>query len=162
MNKIKTKLIFTIIFTIIIILALITMVYAYFTSYAVAKGVKEISFDFAKIENVITNDNKTLHVSQNNVSNTPCYIRIKAFAGSKAQLRYSSQNGKWILGDNDYYYYSDVVLPNSSTEEILIDTLDIPSNVDNFNVFVVAEATRVYYNESGEPYADWTERVSIE
>ena len=53
-----------------------------------------------------------------------------------------------------YDYYSGIVAPGASTEEMQIK-IDSTGLKQDFNVIVVQECTPVLYDADGNPYADW-------
>ena len=64
--------------------------------------------------------------------------------------------GKWTLGDDGYWYYSEPLVPGETSEELVI-SIKIPEELAaSFNVTVIQESTPVLYGEDGLPYADWT------
>lgn len=127
---------------------------AYFTANAEAEGghVLELGH-FTKIREEFSNWTK--HVTLTNTGDRDCYVRLKAFSSSDLELNYISQSEKWSLGDDGYYYYSDIVPIGGETEPIDIK-IDIPEGyTQDFNVVVIQECTLVLF-EGDEPYADWS------
>lgn len=131
---------------------------AYFTTYAEASGNVTLNMGFTETKPTEEFSNWTKHVTVKNTGDFACFVRVKALAGEKYQdgLQYSDSDGKWTLGEEGYYYYSEPVAPgeSSSVLDIKIDSKDTK---DSFNVVVVQESTKVLYNEKNEPYADWTQ-----
>ena len=131
--------------------------WAYFTTYTEAQGGYAIQLGSQSTAEE-TLDSWTKHVAvTNDAASGPVFIRAKAFAGSEYRLSYSSANGKWTLGADDFYYYSDIVEAGGSTEVLDIKIDDVPVEVkdgDSFNVVVVYESTPVVYKD-GEATADW-------
>ncbi len=137
---------------------------AYFTTYATANGGVQINLGFTTTkpdEKVI---DMTKHIQITNTGDHECYIRVKALAGAEYQekLTYSDQSGKWSPGADGYYYYSDIVKPGKSTEELLVgvknikDSMESTNTQKDFNVVIIQECTMVSYGEDGKPTADWT------
>ncbi|MEZ3486032.1 MAG: hypothetical protein K1W22_05400 [Lachnospiraceae bacterium] len=131
--------------------------WAYFTTYTEARGGYAIRLG-SQSTVTETLDSWTKHVTvTNDAASGPVYIRAKAFAGSQYELAYYSANGKWTLGDDGFYYYSDIVEAGGSTEGLDIRIDNVPAEVkdgDSFNVVVVYESTPVIYKD-GEATADW-------
>lgn len=135
--------------------------WAYFTTYTQASGGYQIRLGSrSTAEEEVGDWTKHVTVSNDGASNQPVYIRAKAFSGSRYELTYSSAGNKWNPGEDDYYYYSDIVEPGAATEALDIRIHGVPGEVkggDSFNVVVVYESTPVCYQEDGTPYADWNQ-----
>lgn len=132
--------------------------YAYFTTYCSAQGSVKFEMGYTETIPLEKIDGKTKVVSVKNVGDYECYVRVKAFSG-EGNLEYSNKSGKWTAGADGYYYYSDILAPEQTTETITIDVSGVIANVDkdhDMNVIVVQECTPVQYEEDGTPYADWT------
>ena len=131
---------------------------AYFTTYTEASGGVTLNMGFSETIPKEDFSNWTKHVSVENTGDYDCYVRVKALAGSKYQdgLQYSDSDGKWTPGEAGDYYYSDPLAPGESTAGLDI-RIDSKESDASFNVVVVQESTKVLYNESNEPYADWTQ-----
>ncbi len=134
--------------------------WAYFTTYTEASGGYAIRLGSqSTAEEEVGDWTKHVAVSNDAASSQPVYIRVKAFAGSQNPLTYSSESGKWSRGEEEYYYYNDIVEPGGKTEVLDIKIDGVPVEVedgDSFNVVVVYESTPVCYHEDGTPYADWS------
>lgn len=134
--------------------------WAYFTTYAEAQGGYPISLgDETTVEEEEPTD-WTKHVFITSKEDSePVYVRVKAFVGSNYTLTYSDANGKWIPGEDGYYYYVDILEGGQQTEQLDIKIKDIPEDAKDFNVIVIYETTPVQYDENGNPYkadeADW-------
>ena len=145
-----------------VMLAGITTAWGYFTTYARAEGGYSIA-----LENETTIHEEfsswTKHVTiSNEEESEPVFVRARAYCSEFFDLQYEDANGKWTPGEDGYYYYSDAVPAGASTDELLIRIGNVPENVAdgyNFNVVVVYESTKVLYDESGAPYADWTKTL---
>lgn len=131
--------------------------WAYFTTYTEAQGGYAIQLG-SQSTVTETLDSWTKHVViTNDAASGRVFIRARAFAGSPYELNYSSAGGKWTLGADGFYYYSDVVEAGGSTETLDIKIDHVPAEVkegDSFNVVVVYESTPVVYKD-GEAVADW-------
>lgn len=142
----------------LVLSAAIGSAWGYFTTFVEVRGghtlrlgsETEIEEDFS---------DWTKHVSiTSRPDSVPVYIRAKAFSGSGYDLIYSDAAGKWTLGEDDYYYYSDILYGGQTAEELLVKIEGVPKDVmdsESFNVVVVYESTPVLYREDGTPYADW-------
>lgn len=132
--------------------------WAYFTTYTEAQGGYAVQLG-SQSTVTETLDSWTKHVViTSDADSGRVFIRAKAFAGSQYELGYSSAGGKWELGEDGFYYYSDIVEAGGSTETLDIKINNVPAQVkdgDNFNVVVVYESTPVVYRD-GEAAADWT------
>lgn len=129
---------------------------AYFTTYAAADGGQEISLGLTTTVPDETVSDWTKHIVIRNTGETECYVRVKILAGGKYEegITVSDTSGKWTPGTDGYYYYSDILAPGESTEELIVK-IDNMDSEQSFNVIVVQEWTPVLYDESGNPYADW-------
>lgn len=148
---------------ILVLAASIDSAWAYFTTYAEAKGGHTLSLgDKTKVEEDFSAWTK--HVSiQSDPDSEPVYIRVKAFCGSEYKLVFSDKSGKWSPGSDGYYYYSDIVNGGEATKELQVKIENVPKDVtdaDSFNVVVIYESTPVLYKEDGTPYADWKNKVN--
>lgn len=129
--------------------------FAYFTTYAEAEGghVLQLHHDTRTKEEF---SDWTKHVVLTNTGDRDCFVRLKAFCGSQLELEFSDANGKWSLGEDGYYYYSDILPVGADTLPIDI-RINLPEGWDtDFNVVVVQECTLVLYDENNQPYADWS------
>lgn len=129
---------------------------AYFTTYTSASGQQTLDLGFVKTEIKEEIEPGMKHITIPNTNNYDCYIRAKVFCGDKYKDHVTVSSGnKWALGDDGYYYYSDIVPPNQSTEEFLVK-IDTTGLNEDFHVVVVQESTAVLYDADGNPYGDWT------
>lgn len=139
---------------------------AYFTTYASAKGSIPITLEEqTKITEDLDGDTKIVTI-ENSEDSRPVFVRAKAFSGSTYPLKY--EGSSWVLGEDDYYYYSNadgspkILDPGSATnngDELRV-SIQFPKDSvdgDKFNVVVVYETTPVLYKADGTPYADWTD-----
>ena len=147
----------------LVMAATIESAWAYFTTYAEAKGGYTLSLGD---KTTVTEEFSawTKHVAITSTEDSePVYIRVKAFCGSEYSLVFSDASGKWTPGEDGYYYYSDIVYGGGTTDELLVKIENVPEDVkdaDSFNVVVVYESTPVLYREDGTPYADWNSKVN--
>ncbi len=141
---------------------------AYFSTYAEAKGGYVIELgDRTELKEEFSNWTKRVTVVSAEDSE-PVFIRVKAFCGSRYSLSYLDESGRWSLGDDGYYYYSEIVPGGGSTAELQIRIGNVPASVkdgDSFNVIVIYESSPARWREDGTAYADWSvilDRVSTE
>lgn len=131
---------------------------AYFSTYAEAKGGYVIELgDRTELKEEFSNWTKRVTVVSAEDSE-PVFIRVKAFCSSRYSLSYLDESSRWSLGDDGYYYYSEIVPGGGSTAELQIRIGNVPASVkdgDSFNVIVIYESTPVRYREDGSAYADW-------
>lgn len=128
---------------------------AYFTTYVSSGGGGTVSLGVsAEIrENV---SDMTKHVTIVNTSENECYVRVKVFAGSV--ISYDPAGTNWSEeADADGYWYYGEILPGGGETSVLDVVIKVPEgfNEDDFNVVVVQECVPVFYDDNGNPYADW-------
>lgn len=149
----------------LLLCAAVGSAWAYFTTYAEAKGGYTISLGSkTTVEEKFSAWTKHVTVVSEDGS-APVWVRARAFYGSEYSASYSDESGKWTPGSDGYYYYSDILNGGETTDELLIKIGNIPEDVkdsESFNVIVVYETTPVQYDESGNAYADWTFKVDTE
>lgn len=129
---------------------------AYFTTYTSASGGAALHLGFSETVPGEEVSDWTKRVSIQNTGSIGCYVRAKAFAGEvyEKAMTYTDAAGKWTLGEDGYYYYSEIVAPGEASDELLIK-IDHLDRQEDFNVIVVQECTPVLYDEDGQPYYDW-------
>lgn len=146
----------------LILSAAIGSAWSYFTTYTEARGGYTVRLgDETTIDEEFSDWTKKVSIASEEGAE-PVYIRAKAFCGNEFQLIYSDESGKWTLGDEGWYYYSDILYGGETADTLLVKIENIPEEVkdsDSFNVVVVYESTPVLYNEDGEPYADWSVKL---
>lgn len=150
---------------------------AYFTTFVTAKGGVTIRLgDHTTITEPEVTD-WTKHIVIHNDGPDACYVRAKAFAGSTLKLTYTDlSGGLWTDGGDGYWYYDfdgetkgvQPVPAGEDTQELLVKIDGIPTDEDvkkgkeDFNVVVVYESVPALYDESGSPYADWTQEIQVD
>ena len=139
---------------------------AYFTTYVVAKGgyTVDLGFTRTEIEEEVEYGKKVITLT--NTGDYDCYVRLKALTGDayKESLLYSEPSGagKWTPGEEGYYYYSDIVVPEGVTTELEVKfTFPEGKEPTNFNVIIIQECTPVLYDAYGNPYADWSVTADV-
>ena len=157
---------------------------AYFTTYTTAEGGIPIHLgDRTEIEESFSNKIKHITITSE-AGSEPVYIRARAFCTRYGYSYQSVVDGAWTEnpGDNhripdadkgQYWYYTSIVKGGESTSTLDV-IIDIPSQTDpavpgqpaledgdSFNVIVIYESTPVRYDENGNPYADWNEKLDV-
>lgn len=132
---------------------------AYFTTYARARGGYTLALgDSTEIKEEF--DDWVKHVQIENTGETPCYVRVKLFAGSAYTLEISAQDDDWVYREDDgYWYYKKPVEPGGLTS-VIDASIHVPENLkEDFDVAVVQECVPVSYNADGTPVGydqvDW-------
>ena len=76
----------------------------------------------------ITNDNS-------DGNSVPCYVRAKVYYSTSDMGTYTIQgmSSKWVLGTDDYYYYTDVLDPGKKTEAFM-KSVKIDGSAANTNL----------------------------
>ena len=81
------------------------------------------------------------------------------FSGSQFDVEFSGESGAWSQGDDEYWYYSEIV-PAGGKTSVLNAKINVPADFeDDFNVVVIQECTPVQFDENGKAYADWTQKI---
>lgn len=131
--------------------------WAYFTTYTQASGggLVQLGNQTHATETV---DSWTKHLTiSNDSASGPVYVRAKAFS-SVYSLEYNG-GGSWSPGEEEYYYYNEILPAGGETETLDIHIQNVPGEAkdsESFNVVVVYESVPVCYREDGTPYADWS------
>ncbi len=136
---------------------------AYFTDTVQTKGTIEVKLGDGKPKIDEEVKNMTKYVTIKNTGDYDIYVRVKAIYPDSCTLTLQKESG-WEQGQGGYYYYESPVAPGKSTASQL--KLKITKNTDldlDFNVVIVQEATKVVYDEDGNPTpADWNNPISTE
>ena len=146
----------------LVLTAAIGSAWAYFTTYAVAKGghVVELSDHRTpppNIEERFAAWVKYVRITNNEDGET-VFVRVRAFGPEKYPLTYLDENNNWTFGSDGWYYYNDPLPPGQRTPELQIKINDVPEKAeygDDFNVTVVYESIAAQTTENGDLYADW-------
>jgi len=140
---------------------------AYFTTYAVAQGGYSIVLGGmeTEIEEEVNLVDPRKEVKIKNTGNTESFVRLKVLTGNvlkeNMQCTEPGGEGKWIAGEDDYYYFSDVLQPDESTTQLNVSFVFPKEKLEQFNVIIVQECTPVLYDAEGMPYADWNNKADI-
>lgn len=131
---------------------------AYFTANASAQGGHPISLG-SKTDITENFSDWTKHIEIANTGENDCYVRVKVFSGSQFDVEFSGESGAWSQGDDEYWYYSEIV-PAGGKTSVLNAKINVPTDFeDDFNVVVIQECTPVQFDENGNAYADWTQKI---
>lgn len=136
---------------------------AYFTTYVSSGGGGTVSLGTSTEIHEEVSD-MTKHVTIENTSENDCWVRVKVFAG--AAITYTPSGMRWREDADGYWYYTEILPgkePDTPDDEpgLMTEALDVKITVpegfdgDDFNVVVVHECVPVFYDNNGEPYADW-------
>lgn len=142
--------------------------FAYFTDTVTASKRVQVAVgaDVPDTNDSVDGMVKTISIS--NTGDYDLYIRVKAIYSSNYLAAINSaSSAKWSLSDDGYYYYSDIVKAKTTADgaDVIDSTEDLKLDISlangatvtdkDFNVIIVQEATKVLYDEAGNPYADW-------
>ena len=145
--------------------ACIAPAYAYFTTYAQAKGGLPIRIgDETTVEEGLVDMEKSIVITNQEEDSQTVWVRAKATGPKKYPLQYTADPNAWVPGSDGWYYYSEPLAPGKSTEvPFLVRITGVPEKEaiedgDKFDVIVYYETTPVQYKEDGttiDPKADW-------
>ena len=156
-NKLKICLI--IIFVILILSLLVTKVYAYFTVFAATNGTVQMEFGQTStyMYQEVGSDGVDIYIA--NTGDYHCYVRVKIFASSSANISYEAESG-WNQQGDGYWYYDQILAPGTNTSKIVLkNPTENVENAEKIQIIAIQEITEVMYNENGEPYADWNRTI---
>ena len=144
--------------------------WAYFTSFATAKGSYTLRLgDREDIEEDVVEGKKEGVISVSEDSQ-PVFIRARGFCGDEYSLAYDKESENWTEGKDGFWYYGSPVEANGKTDKLIIHILDKDGKkIDaskvadgtKFNVIVVYESTPAIYSEDGKATADWDGKVTV-
>lgn len=150
---------------VMIMAASVHKAYAYFTTYATARGGYTIKLGDTTTTNEKFSDWKKHIVITSGKDSKPVYVRARAFCKSEYSLDIK-ESGSWTdrTSDDGYYYYDKILNAGEKTDELIVAINNVPKSADvtspeSFNVIIVYETTPVLYDTDGNPYADWTGEV---
>lgn len=143
---------------------------AYFTDTQEATGKIELHLGDSKIIPDEHVEGMTKIITVSNTGDYDVFVRVKAVYGSNfdVSLTEDSKNNGWSDGGDGYYYYKDIVTKkgtdNSSSKEIKLDisVKDASIASNGFNIVIIQEATRVFYNEDGTTKSNWKDKIIVE
>lgn len=138
-------------------------------------GLTNLNFTYNSTENVLevkeesgigknpikTSISDVISTTIKNSDNSNKYVRMKIL-GMRDGMTVSYEEEKWNIGNDGYYYYSNVLENNESCLALNIHaSLDYEQDI-TFNAVIVLESTDVLYDSDGNPYADWEATVNTE
>ena len=145
---------------------------AYFTATKTVEGTtKELKIGDTPPELDETVEGMTKKITISNTGDYDIFVRVKAITPDNWKIQFHEADG-WEEQADGYYYYTKPLAPTEATAEQLILEI-LPKEVseeygvlkdiysqDSFNVVIIQEATKVYYNRAGEPVPDdWSDAV---
>ncbi|SDB34795.1 hypothetical protein SAMN02910298_01700 [Pseudobutyrivibrio sp. YE44] len=148
-------------------LASIKPAMAYFTDYAMVVGYKTVHIEDPQLtppEDTVDIEKMIKTVAITNTGDFDVYVRVKAICPTGIKAEMTADTKGWKL-ENDGYYYYDSLLKNKNSEEGKTSSnlnfkITTPENyTKDFNVIILQEATKVHYDKSGQPYAEWNEAI---
>lgn len=139
---------------------------AYFTTYVTASGGYELNLGFTTTipEEQVSNWTKDITIT--NTGESPCYVRVRAYAGERYGLEYdlSGSDSRWSSKTDGYYYWHDILEPGEATGSLLVK-IDKKDAENDFNVIIVQECTPVPYQTDGTAVTwdqvDWTRTADV-
>ena len=138
---------------------------AYFTDFTSADGRLTVNAGETTTRVKERFSNMTKQIVITNTGDNDSYIRVAALAAEQYELTVTWESG-WTDGGDGYYYYDEILPAGGETTEIDVQ-ITIPKDsegneiTDDFSVVILQEATRVYHDAEGRPYADWTETYTL-
>lgn len=123
----------------------------------------EIVEDFDPPDELLPNTSFHKDVKIKNMGESPCYIRVKVKFTDMDIGKYCTLdiNKKWVLKDDGYYYYPDLVDSEEITESLFttVEIGDAPEEaIKDFDIIVYAESVQIIgdsqagYEETWELY----------
>ena len=140
---------------------------AYFTDYALATGYRTIKVhdsEFTPPTDSVENMVKT--VSLTNTGDFDMYVRVMVICpeGITATMQDSPD---WELRSDNYYYYNPILKATDEEKKISTSNLNLKISEPtgdlsgkDFNVIIVQEGTKVHYDADGNPYYNWSDKIT--
>ena len=155
----KSRMILTVLAAALIVTVSIGTALAYFTTYTMISGKAPV--DAGPTTTIEEFYDGSKHVIIHNTSEDGVAVFVRARAYSIYELSYS---GACWTKKGEYWEYGSVVEAGEDAGELVIAINGVPkadmeNMLQHFNVVVVYEAVPARYDENGEPYADWTQKV---
>ncbi|MBR2683944.1 MAG: hypothetical protein IKE22_11845 [Atopobiaceae bacterium] len=131
-----------------------------------ARSVGQVPVEPFKTTTIITEPvdglTKSVTISRDEDS-APVYVRVRVVKGETFGIDANPGEG-WSYNDEDGWWYYDGVLDedNPSTTTLALTVTDVPEGTldgEYFDIIVIHECTLVQYDEAGEPYADWNQKL---
>jgi hypothetical protein len=152
----------------LVLSAMMGSVWAYFSTYATAKGGITLHMGHEEtVEEEFNSWQKVLNITST-ADSRPVYVRARGFCADYA-LTYECDN--WTKKDDDpWVYYQQVLQPGTTADPLKVQIKDVPGSgdaalqdADSFNVVIVYETTEIQYDDKGEliapDKADWSRKV---
>lgn len=115
---------------------------SYFTTYATAKGQKELHLTIPKTDIEEHFEGTTKQVTVRNTEDAPCYVRVMVFS----PIKFTSIGGTgWSYGNDGYYYYEGVLEKKDDAANVLAVMPGLDGVTEDFEIEVVVEAAPVFY-----------------
>lgn len=170
--RIRTGLL-TAIAVMLVMSAVMGAAWAYFTTYARAKGMVTLNLGHQEhIDEKFNSWDKTINLTSEPDSR-PAYVRVHAFCAEYELLYKNTDN--WTLDKEGYWWYYNKPLEpgkslKDSEDELTVHIDKVPDtgtpgleDGKTFNVVIVYESTDVQYDEDGNEKssvnADWSRKV---
>lgn len=170
----KKNIILTVLALVLVLASAAENAWAYFTTYTEAVGGYKIRLGSeTELKEEVSGLTKTVSI-YNSKDSRPVYVRVKAFCGDAYQVDVIEEKSskKWVKNSDGYYYYNEVLNPDSSTENLVmgvtIPEAEDAQEIDSINIVIIYESTPVQYDENGDPYdpldehVDWTIKLQTE
>ena len=137
---------------------------SYFTTYVTARGGYTLELRDVRVDVDDTMDGNTKQITVRNVTEEPCYVRVKVIQSSAVETAIEYSGADWFDGGDGYWYYTPI-LPGNGTAAQLNAKITLPESSaekpipegTTFNVTVIAECTKVLYDEDGSAQANGPE-----
>ena len=133
---------------------------AYFTDTFWTEGKIELNLGDGHLPEMDdTVENMIKKVSIKNTGDYEVLVRAKAIYPDTCTVELVDSTG-WTEGDDGYYYYSEIVNPGETTEQLKLQITTEATG--SFNVIIIQEATKVIYTEDGEATGDWNSAIATQ
>ena len=149
-----------IIISIIIIGIMIKEVWAYFSDTSTVSGKIEITTGYTTTTLEQSVNNEVITLKPKNSGQYAGYMRIKIFTPNSVKVELQS-NENWEQRENGYIYYKDVVSVGQDIPELKFKLNMDTDTLQEFNMTVVNEMTKVSYQKDGTSYADWDKTLNV-
>ena len=148
----------------LLLISTVGVAVAYFSALDQAAGDAQLALT-GKTE-IHEGDSKTeKDVTIRNVGETEVVVRVKAFGPSQMVL--TIDESKWVLGDDDYYYYKGILKPGENGQpgdetaaktfnaKLVVTDKEKAELGDQFTITVVQECSVVIDKDAGTNTAGW-------
>ena len=115
---------------------------SYFTTYATAKGQKELHLTIPKTDIEEHFEGTTKQVTVRNTEDAPCYVRVMVFSPIDCTI----EGDGWRPDSDGYYYYANVLENEGDAASVLnVKPISLDGVTEDFEIEVVVEAAPVFY-----------------